>query len=148
MALKNHETHAAQKASLPLAAYSEKELLELRSQIDDYLQIGHIGSLDIGLEIMVQLRTMKSLQNEAINDKETPMNQKAQTANAVSGLIKELVKSRSKLYDAERSKQIEDMTIEAMKDAPEEAKLLFFENLERMLATLPTLDSLLEEAQA
>lgn len=146
MALKKHETSPGRKTPIGLSAYSEKELLDLRNQIDDYLQIGHIGALDIGQEIMVQLRTLKILQNEAINDDETPMNQKAQTANAVSALIKELVKSRSKLYDAERSKQIEDMTIEAMKDAPEEAKQQFFSNLERLLATLPTLDSLLEEA--
>lgn len=145
MALKNHQAETTRRVPLGLSAYSEKELLDLRAQIDEYLQIGHIGTLDIGQEIMIQLRQLKALQNEAINDDETPVNQKAQAANSVTALIKELVKSRAKLYDAERSKQIEDMTIEAMKDAPEEAKVQFFERLEKLLATMPTMTSLMEE---
>ena len=147
MALKKHDTPAVPRGTgFDLSLLDEKELLTLRSQIDALLEIGHLGDLNVGHEIMVQLRTLKMLQHEALTDAEVPVNQRAQAANTVSAMLRDLVKSRAKLFDAERVKAIEDFTIEAMKDAPEESKALFFERLERMLATLPTLDSLIAEA--
>ena len=130
-----------------LDGLNDTQLLALRNQIDERLELGHLGSLDVGMEIMVQLRTLKALQHAALTDKEAPHNQKAQAASTVSRMLQDLVKSRSKLYSAERMKEIEAMTIDAMKDAPEEAKELFFTRLEKMLATLPTLDSLMAESQ-
>lgn len=148
MALKRHDeiTAAAPQAS-DLDLYSDEELLELRMRIDEKLGIGHLGSLDVGAELMIQLRTLKLLQHQALTDKEAPLNQKAQATNTVSALLRDLVKSRARLYDAERSKAIEDMTIDALKDCPMEVKDQFFARLEKMLATLPTLASLMDEAQ-
>ena len=130
---------------IPLTAYSDKELLELRAQIDAHLGLGSLGDLDIGTEIVLQLRTLKILQHEALSDTEAPHGQKAQASMTVSRMLSELAKSRNLLYSAERIKQIEAMTIEAMKDAPQEAKDEFFYRLERYLATLPSLSALLEE---
>ena len=149
MALKKHDTAPVSRGTgFDLSLLDEKELLALRSQIDTLLDIGHLGDLNVGQEIMVQLRTLKMLQHEALTDSDVPVNQRAQAANTVSAMLRDLVKTRAKLFDAERAKAIEDFTIEAMKDAPEEAKALFFERLERLLATLPTMDSLLAEADA
>lgn len=155
MALKNHKAEREQAdvsretGTLEdmIALLDDQELLTLRSIIDARLEIGHIGSVDLGSEIMVQLRTLKQLQHDALRDEEAPHNQKAQAASTVSRLLADLVKSRNKLFSAERSKAVENMVIEAMKDAPQEAKEMFFERLERMMATLPTLASLMEEAE-
>ena len=123
---------------------NDKELLLLRGEIDVRLKLQDLGEIDVGLEIVLQLRTLKELQNDALGSTDTPVNQKAQATNTVSSLLKDLVKSRAKLWDAERSKAIEAMTIEAMRTAPQEAKEQFFENLERMLSTLPSLASLMD----
>jgi len=148
MALKRHDEITAQAPQVSdLDLYSDEELLALRMQIDERLGIGHLGSLDVGAELMIQLRTLKMLQHQALTDKEAPLNQKAQATNTVSALLRDLVKSRAKLYDAERSKAIEDMTIDALKDCPQDVKDQFFARLEKMLATLPTLASLMDEAQ-
>lgn len=150
MALKKHDVPAVPRGTVfDISLLDEKELLTLRSQIEARLEIGHLGDLDVGNEIMIQLRTLKMLQHEALTDNDVPVNQRAQAANTVSAMLRDLVKSRAKLYSAERSKAIEDFTIEAMKDAPDEAKAMFFERLERLLATLPTLTSLMaDEAEA
>lgn len=148
MALKRHDDSAPLAgAGSELDLYSDEELLALRLEIDTRLGIGHLGSLDVGSELMIQLRTLKQLQHQALTDKDAPLNQKAQATNTVSALLRDLVKSRARLYDAERSKQIEDMTIDALKDCPAEVKDQFFSRLEKMLATLPTLASLMDEAQ-
>lgn len=148
MALKRHDESAAPPPTMgDLDLLSDEELLALRLEIDNRLGIGHLGALDVGAELMIQLRTLKLLQHQALTDTEAPLNQKAQATNTVSALLRDLVKSRAKLYDAERSKAIEDMTIDALKDAPQDVKDQFFTRLERMLATLPTLASLMDEAQ-
>lgn len=149
MALKNHSlSQQAPAASGPfnLGLLSEKELLELRSQIDTLLGLQDIAGLDIGQEIVLQYRTLKVLQHEALKDDEAPHGQKAQASTTVSRMLTELAKSRHLLYSAERIKQIELMTIEAMKLAPSEAQAEFFERLERYLATIPTLGALMAEA--
>jgi hypothetical protein len=149
LALKNHSLGDVPRGTpglLPLSAYDEKALLQLRAQIDAQLGIGNLADLDIGQEIVLQLRTLKILQHEALRDDEAPHGQKAQASTTVSRMLTELAKSRHMLYSAERIKQIELMTIDAMKDAPDEAKEAFFERLERYLATMPTLDSLMAEA--
>jgi hypothetical protein len=153
MALKNHDrdlitspdSEVPRETQFILEHYTDAELLKLRSLIDDRLEIGHIGSIDLGSEIMVQLRTLKALQRDALSEQGVPVNQKAQAASTVSRLLQDLVKSRNKLYSAERMKQIEEMTIEAIKDCPEDVKTHFFERLERLLATLPTLASMMAE---
>lgn len=148
MALKNHSldnSPARDHARDPLSAYTEKQLLELRAQIDAALALGNLADLDIGSEIVLQLRTLKILQHEALSDTEAPHGQKAQASMTVSRMLTELAKSRHLLYSAERIKNIETMTIEAMKDAPEEQKQAFFERLERYLATLPTMASIMAD---
>lgn len=148
MALKNHDAaYVSRETGFDISLFNDEELLDLRMQIDARLGIGHLGALDVGAELMIQLRTLKLLQHKALTDTDAPLNQKAQATNTVSALLRDLVKTRSKLYDAERSKQIEDMTIEALKDAPQDVKDQFFSRLERLLATLPTMDSLLDSAQ-
>jgi hypothetical protein len=149
MALKNHSLSGAPRETsrlAPLSAYSEKELLELRSQIDTMLGLGSLADLDIGQEIVLQYRTLKILQHEALKDDEAPHGQKAQASMTVSRMLSELAKSRQLLYGAERIKQIELMTIEAIKECPDDAKEAFFERLERYLATLPSLSALMAEA--
>lgn len=150
MALKKHGEIAQTRAEDPsdpygLYEYTDEQLLEMRGYIDQRLEIRHIGAMDLGYEIMVQLRTLKHLQHKALTEKGVPVNQQAQAANTVSKMLQDLVKSRSKLYDAERIKKIEEFTIEAMKDAPAAAKDHFFVTLERYLATLPTLATLMSE---
>ena len=86
MALNRHTAQApvSRGTDAMLDGLNDTQLLALRNQIDERLELGHLGSLDVGMEIMVQLRTLKALQHAALTDKEAPHNQKAQAASTVS----------------------------------------------------------------
>lgn len=148
MTLKPRTLSQTSSSGLPdISLLSQKELLRMRADIDSLLDLETLDQLDIGKEIVVQLRTLKVLQQEALEDVEAPHGQKAQAAMTVSRLLQELSKSRKELYDAERSMKIEGMVIEAMKSAPDDVKNEFFTNLERYLGTLPSMATLLEQVR-
>lgn len=149
MALKDHALAPAQPTvSINLSLLSEKELLRLRTQIDEVLGIGSLKSIDLGEELSVQLRTAKMLLQEALADDETAFGQKAQTAMVLQRLLQDLVKMRTELYNAERLKELEQMLIDAFREVGSliarddtvsqemfnEVKNAFFSSYERMLA--------------
>lgn len=158
MALKDHslDTPRETRDVLPIDLLSEKELLALRAQIDERLNLGTLAEIDLGAELTLQLRTVKSLQSEAMGDTETPFGQKAQTAMAVQRLLQDLTKMRTDLHNAERAKRIEGMVISAftkcsaaevaasaeVKAVLDEVKAIFFEQYEAMLAAAQAEDSL------
>lgn len=149
MALKDHALAPAQPTvGINLSLLSEKELLRLRTQIDEVLGIGSLKSIDLGEELSVQLRTAKMLLQEALADDETAFGQKAQTAMVLQRLLQDLVKMRTELYNAERLKELEQMLIDAFREVGSliarddtvsqemfnEVKNAFFSSYERMLA--------------
>ncbi len=127
-----------------LDTMDQRELLNLRTQIDARLDLGTLHDVDVGQELLQQLRTVQLLQQEASENADS-FAHKAQTASVVQRLLTELTKLRTDVYNAERFKQLEDMISKAWhgvepppeaKDAFTECKHLFFEQYERLLATL------------
>lgn len=71
-------------------------------------------------ETMLLFRRTKRLLNKVIHDKRTPINQKAQVANALANLLKGLASQQTDLYNAERLKRMENLMITTLRDvAPE-----------------------------
>ncbi len=64
---------------------------------------------------------------------DAPPNQVAQVINTISTILKEISKTQTDLYNAERLKRIEAATIQAIKTAPKEAQDVFFDEYERIL---------------
>lgn len=139
----------ATRSPLAIQGLDTKALLELRAQIDTQLGIRSISEIDLGHELAMQLYTVKLLQQETMNDPDVPANQKAQTSNSLQAVLKELIKMRTELYSAERTRAIENFIVNAFskctagdihasaeaKAALKEAKDIFFEAYEALLAT-------------
>lgn len=119
---------------LALNLLSERQLLQLRSEIDAHLNLGSLEQIDIGQEIAAQLRTVKLMQASALTDDEAAYGQKAQAAMVVVRLLQDLTKMRTDLHNAERFMQIENAIIEALKDQPVEVKDTFFTVYEKIVA--------------
>lgn len=156
MALKNHSLDAPRETAslLHIDLLNERELLSLRAQIDERLNLGTLAEIDLSAELTLQLRTVKSLQSAAMDDAETPFGQKAQTAMAVQRLLQDLTKMRTDVHNAERAKLIESMVIKAFMNCSaaevsadsgakallDEIKGLFFEQYEALLAAVQAED--------
>ena len=121
----------------------QRELLRLRHEIDIRLNLGTVQDIDLGEELTVQLRTVKALQAAAHDSDDTPYNQQAQTAAVVQSLLKDLVKLRTAVHDAEFAKALEGMVIQAftkceaaadpqLQPVLKQVKDLFFEQYEKL----------------
>jgi hypothetical protein len=140
------------KPAYPLQAMSEGDLLHMRAEIDAILGQTTLADIDVAKELMLQLRTVRLLQQETLSDPDTPANQKAQTANAFQSLLQQLIKLRTDLYNAERCRAIESMVIRAFtkcsgtdfdatpeaRKALQEARDLFFAEYEELLSSVST----------
>jgi hypothetical protein len=138
---------AQSPSNLPFEALSESQLLEIRAKVDGLLGSMNLDDIDMARELMTQHRTVSLLQHQTLNDEDVPPNQKAQTANTFQALLQQLIKMRTELYTAERSRAIESMVIRAFtkcssadfdaspeaKKALQEAKDLFFTEYEALL---------------
>ena len=67
-----------------LDAYTLQELLDLRARIERRLPARSLKDLDLERELVLQVMALQQLQNSVIDDDDTPANQKAQTASALS----------------------------------------------------------------
>ena len=105
-----------------------------RVEIDAHLQLGDLGQIDIGEEIALQLRTVKIMQSEALEDSEAAYGQKAQASMVVVRLLQDLTKMRTDLHSAERFMMLENAVIECMRDQPQEVKDAFFAQYEAIAA--------------
>jgi hypothetical protein len=150
MALNRSGLNQATPAGDPLDGMTQRELLDLRAQIDTMIDLTSIGDLDMDKELALQLKTVKLLQQEAHRGGgDVTFAHKASTTSVVQRLLQELTRMRTDLFNAERSKQVESFIIKAwqgVEPPPEgaaafkECKDLFFEQYERMLATLDEME--------
>ena len=76
------------------------------------------------------------MQNDVIDDDDTPANQKAQVANSLSAALVNLVKLQGDVHSSERMKRIESILIDTLKDLPVEAVEAFLANYEQALEGL------------
>jgi len=105
-----------------LSAMPLDELLELRNQIEQRLPAKDLKDLNLSRELVLQVLALQSLQNKVLMDDETPANQQAQVANALSGALTTLVKLQADVFKTERVKQLEAIFVDAINSLPEEAK--------------------------
>ena len=116
-----------------LDAYTLQELLDLRARIERRLPARSLKDLDLERELVLQVMALQQLQNAVIDDDDTPANQKAQTASALSAALMNLVKVQSEVHNSERMKRIESILIDTLKDLPVEAVEAFLANYEQAL---------------
>ena len=117
-----------------LDAYTLQELLDLRARIERRLPARSLKDINLERELVLQVMALQQLQNSVIDDEDTPANQKAQTASALSAALMNLVKVQSEVRNSERMKKIEAVLIDTLNDLPEEAARQFLESYRRALA--------------
>lgn len=112
----------------------EEELRRIKAQIESLLpaRSSDLAGMDMGQELMQQYRVVLELQQEALNDLETPANQKAQVAGQVKSTLNDLVRMQTEFYTAERFRAIESMLIRYMKTLPIEEAKVFLDEYERL----------------
>ena len=117
-----------------LDAYTLQELLDLRARIERRLPARSLKDLNLERELVLQVMALQQLQNSVIDDDDTPANQKAQTASALSAALMNLVKVQSEVQSTERRKLQEAVLIRALNALPEDAAREFLEEYRRALA--------------
>lgn len=99
--------------------------------------ITSLGELNLGEQLLLQLKAVTKLQDEALADSETPVNQKAQLMNSCNQLIRALVKMKTTLYNADRIRIMESILIDTLKDmCGSEVQEAFISEYERRLSEL------------
>ena len=116
----------------PLESMSQAELRRLRGEIDRLLPSGDVGSMNLEDELVQQYLKTKDLMDETLLDEGCPANQKAQVCNSVVTILGQLVKLQEDLKREQIVKLMEATLVEAIKTLPEEVKLEFFAEYERM----------------
>ena len=92
-----------------------------------------LQDLDLESEVLQNYNTAKQFL-ATIDQESIPANQVAQVINSITGILKDLVKMQTDLYDAERVKKLEAALINTLKTLPEEQQNAFFTRYERALA--------------
>lgn len=110
-----------------LADLEVHELLSLREKIDALLPQKGLKDLNMEHELVIQLQIVKQMQKDVIDDDSVPANQRAQVAGQVANVMSTLSKLQVEVYDAERMKQIEACTIEAINTLNPDAQKVFFD---------------------
>lgn len=116
----------------PLAVMAPADLRKLRREIDGLLPVDTMATLNLEAELVEQYNKTKGLMNEVLDDEETPANQKAQVANSVVGALGQLVKLQEDLKRQETLKIMEACLIDVVKTLPDERKVEFYADYERL----------------
>lgn len=78
-----------------------------------------LSELNLDTELLAQYKTTVMLQESAASNDEIPLNQKAQIANTITAILKQIVDTQAKLYDTERLKLLENTLIVTLQEFPE-----------------------------
>lgn len=113
------------EAPVPLAEMDVMALLELRSQINMMLPAIALKDMNLEEELVIQFQTAKAFQHEVLSSGEEA-NKKAQTLNACTATLQNLIKMQSEYHTAERLKNIESRLIKALNTIPDEHLKEFF----------------------
>lgn len=119
-----------------IALLSITELIHLRDQITRMLPPVSLDKVDLEEELLLQLYTVRKLQSDVIDDDDTPANQRAQVANAVTTSLNKLVDLQASVYSQERFKAIESLMIRHLKKLPEDVLQPFLQEYRELLEAL------------
>ena len=110
-----------------------KGLLKTNNQVPkEPVKQTELKDLDLEVELLAQYKKAQALLDDA--DKE-PLNQKAQTLNAITLILQAIIKSQQDLYNIERLKTLENTLIKVLQDFPE-IKHQFLDAYEKELKKL------------
>lgn len=82
-------------------------------------RVSNLNDLDLEDELLKQYNTAKNLYEDAEFDEEVPLNQKAQTLNAISAILGQIIKQREMLHNVQTITAIEQALVATLKDFPE-----------------------------
>ena len=96
---------------------------------------GSLQSLNLDNELYTTYAKAKNYLADLQFEDNVAPNHIAQVFNTISTILKEIVKMQTDLYNAERVKKLEAAMISAIKKAPLEAQVEFFEQYEKSLGS-------------
>ena len=99
-------------------SYPLEELIKIRDEITQHLPPMSLRDIDMEQELLLQYHSLRKLQNDVLSDNETPVNQRAQVANSVSGVLAKIGELQQTLYDSERLKRIEKILVSVLEHLP------------------------------
>ena len=78
-----------------------------------------LSELNLDAELLAQYKSTVLLQEAAASNIDIPLNQKAQIANTITAILKQIVDTQAKLYNTERFKLLENILISTLQEFPE-----------------------------
>lgn len=93
-------------SSLNLEIYGPKDLIALRTRVDDALGLD-LDQLDLNKELLAQFKMARIALQDAQTDVLIAANHKTGMINACSALLKQLADSQVSLYSATRLQRLE-----------------------------------------
>lgn len=109
-------------------------LIKYRDEITSTLPPLTLAEMNLEEEMLLQFHSLRSLQNEVLNDDDQPLNQRAQVANATAASLNKLADLQESLYSSERFKMVERLLIRALRKLPEDVASAFLDDYEASLA--------------
>lgn len=106
------------------------ELLQLRDRIDARLPATTLSGMNLEEELVRQYLKVQELQAWALEDPDTPANQRAQVCSTVANTLQHLVRMQTEFHTAERFKAIENLMIKHFKTLPLEVVEAFIKDYE------------------
>jgi hypothetical protein len=109
------------------------ELVRFRDEINRTLPPTELSRLNLEEETLLQYHTLRELQSAVMDEKEVPVNQRAQVANSVGAVLKNLGDQQITLYSSERFKAVENLLIRTLTKLPEDVARDFINDYEKIL---------------
>ncbi len=116
--------------SIDISSYSISDLLRLRDRINKRLPSSELADIELSTELVHTFQSAKELLEEAKDDEDVPLSQKATTLNSINSILKNLAELQKSLYTVERQQKLEASLIIALKLHPE-LEQSFFDAYER-----------------
>lgn len=91
-----------------------------------------LKTLNLDNELFQNYQEAKLYLDIVLSDGSIPPNQVAQTFNTITAILKEIVKTQTEVYNAERIKNLEDAIVTALKLTSEDVQEAFFTEFERL----------------
>lgn len=109
-----------------LTSIPDELLLSIREDIEKHLRLGLVD-FEPGHEMSVLYRSTKNLLNEALEDGETPLNQKTQAVNSLREILMKLVESQREIFGIDRQRKFEKALAKTLEKMPAHMQAKFME---------------------
>jgi hypothetical protein len=121
------------KSTYNWSLHTVDELVRFRDEITKHLPPLELKDLDMEEEVILQYHTLRSLQGNALDDTDFPLNQRVQLANSVNSCLAKMTEIQNELFSSERFKRIENVLIRQLSKLPEDVAAAFIAEYETAL---------------